>query len=191
MRSIVTVQPMGQQQSGYGGRQNERGQGDDNKVRRPTNSFSLRVLLPEEGEAQVRGAYPHSHRKEEEGIKGTGHCQQAACRLVMNATSLTCLSLHSHSSCSLPSEAAQDGAHQGLPAHGAGVHPEPGAPQAARGAPGGRAREGMHSNRAVTVARLCQVDDLRGTPMAVGSLEEIIDDQHAIVRLRSEQEGVA
>lgn len=26
-----------------------------------------------------------------------------------------------------------------------------------------------------------KVDDLRGTPMAVGSLEEIIDDQHAIV----------
>ena len=26
-----------------------------------------------------------------------------------------------------------------------------------------------------------QVDELRGTPMAVGSLEEIIDDQHAIV----------
>lgn len=28
---------------------------------------------------------------------------------------------------------------------------------------------------------ILQVDDLRGTPMAVGSLEEIIDDQHAIV----------
>lgn len=26
-----------------------------------------------------------------------------------------------------------------------------------------------------------KVDDLRGNPMAVGSLEEIIDDQHAIV----------
>ena len=26
-----------------------------------------------------------------------------------------------------------------------------------------------------------KVDDLRGTPMAVGNLEEIIDDQHAIV----------
>ena len=26
-----------------------------------------------------------------------------------------------------------------------------------------------------------KVDDLRGTPMAVGSLEEIIDDNHAIV----------
>ncbi|KIH43982.1 hypothetical protein ANCDUO_26005, partial [Ancylostoma duodenale] len=26
-----------------------------------------------------------------------------------------------------------------------------------------------------------KVDELRGTPMAVGSLEEIIDDQHAIV----------
>ncbi len=26
-----------------------------------------------------------------------------------------------------------------------------------------------------------KVDDLRGTPMAVGSLEEVIDDQHAIV----------
>lgn len=26
-----------------------------------------------------------------------------------------------------------------------------------------------------------KVDDLRGTPMAVGTLEEIIDDQHAIV----------
>lgn len=25
------------------------------------------------------------------------------------------------------------------------------------------------------------MNDLRGTPMAVGSLEEIIDDQHAIV----------
>ena len=25
------------------------------------------------------------------------------------------------------------------------------------------------------------MDDLRGTPMAVGSLEEIIDDNHAIV----------
>lgn len=28
---------------------------------------------------------------------------------------------------------------------------------------------------------LPQVDDLRGTPMSVGSLEEIIDDNHAIV----------
>lgn len=26
-----------------------------------------------------------------------------------------------------------------------------------------------------------QVDDLRGTPMSVGNLEEIIDDNHAIV----------
>ena len=26
-----------------------------------------------------------------------------------------------------------------------------------------------------------RVDDLRGSPMAVGSLEEIIDDEHAIV----------
>lgn len=26
-----------------------------------------------------------------------------------------------------------------------------------------------------------QVDDLRGTPMAVGTLEELIDDNHAIV----------
>merc|ERR1712025_1499465 len=30
-----------------------------------------------------------------------------------------------------------------------------------------------------------KVDDLRGTPMSVGSLEEIIDDNHAIVPLLS------
>jgi 26S proteasome regulatory subunit T2 len=30
-----------------------------------------------------------------------------------------------------------------------------------------------------------KVDELRGTPMAVGNLEEIIDDQHAIVSTAS------
>lgn len=31
------------------------------------------------------------------------------------------------------------------------------------------------------IITLLQVDDLRGTPMSVGNLEEIIDDNHAIV----------
>jgi 26S proteasome regulatory subunit T2 len=31
---------------------------------------------------------------------------------------------------------------------------------------------------------LCQVDELRGSPMSVGNLEEIIDDNHAIVSTR-------
>jgi hypothetical protein len=30
----------------------------------------------------------------------------------------------------------------------------------------------------------CQVDELRGSPMSVGNLEEIIDDNHAIVSTR-------
>jgi 26S proteasome regulatory subunit T2 len=31
---------------------------------------------------------------------------------------------------------------------------------------------------------MCQVDELRGSPMSVGNLEEIIDDNHAIVSTR-------
>ncbi|KAE8800961.1 26S protease regulatory subunit 4 [Hordeum vulgare] len=60
----------------------------------------------------------------------------------------------------------QAGPRQGLPSHGGGVRREPGAaaPQ--------RRQDGEDRSK---------VDDLRGTPMSVGSLEEIIDESHAIV----------
>ena len=39
----------------------------------------------------------------------------------------------------------------------------------------------LHFNKFELKEERSKVDDLRGTPMSVGTLEEIIDDNHAIV----------
>lgn len=105
----------------------------------------------------------------------------------------------SHPSHSVPPEAAEAGADQRLPTDGGGVHQEPGADEAF----GGETRGQPLLHMCLTHLLLCRVfgfnletiilfssfsqeerskvDDLRGTPMSVGTLEEIIDDNHAIV----------
>lgn len=104
----------------------------------------------------------------------------------------------SHPSHSVPLEAAEAGADQRLPPNGGGVHSEPGADEASGGETGGQTL--MHMRLTSFSAVYCRlnvahspaitsilqeerskVDDLRGTPMSVGTLEEIIDDNHAIV----------
>lgn len=98
----------------------------------------------------------------------------------------------SHSSHSVPPEAAEAGADQRLPADGGGVHQEPGADEASGGETGGEPL--LLQSVAIFVLIIAafilllllkeersKVDDLRGTPMSVGTLEEIIDDNHAIV----------
>lgn len=50
------------------------------------------------------------------------------------------------------------------------------------------ANQAAQSGEDRTAADRSKIDDLRGTPMAVGSLEEIIDDDHAIVSIGSGSE---
>ncbi len=109
-----------------------------------------------------------------------------------------------HAQRQVQAAAAQAGARQGLAAHGAGVCGQPGAAQAAGGAQRGgplqgaraaaarclcshglsvrtQAGEACVAGRALRRAR-AQVDDLRGSPMSVGNLEEIIDEKCASPR---------
>lgn len=104
----------------------------------------------------------------------------------------------SHPSHSMPPEAAEAGADQRLPTDGGGVHQEPGADEASGGETGGQPSlhmclacfcavySGLNVATIILFISFLQeerskVDDLRGTPMSVGTLEEIIDDNHAIV----------
>jgi hypothetical protein len=83
----------------------------------------------------------------------------------------------------VPPEAAQTGAHQGLPADGGGVHRQPGTVEAYRRKD--TCTISIRSLHAIpdqaSQEERSKVDDLRGSPMSVGNLEEIIDDNHAIV----------
>ncbi|GMS79170.1 hypothetical protein PENTCL1PPCAC_1345, partial [Pristionchus entomophagus] len=97
-------------------------------------------------EEEVRGAHPDPHRQEEEGLQGTRHRLQASRR---------------DAALALSPEAAQVGAHQRLPADGAGVHPEPGETQAAGGETGGGARQGRRAARHADGCRLAGGDHRR------------------------------
>ena len=90
----------------------------------------------------------------------------------------------------MSSEAFEARADQGLLADGGGVHQEPGEAEAPGGEERGGAKQGRQSLQITdtnarslesTIKTQLKVDDLRGTPMSVGNLEEIIDDNHAIV----------
>ena len=98
----------------------------------------------------------------------------------------------------MPPEAAEAGTDQRLPTDGRGVHQEPGADEAPRRETGGQLlcqnQPTFYLTSSVGKVMVwsffflsliqeerSKVDDLRGTPMSVGTLEEIIDDNHAIV----------
>lgn len=94
----------------------------------------------------------------------------------------------------MPFEAAEAGTDQRLPADGGGVHQEPGADEASGRETGGQPLLSHSPLIRLPVLHVqvfvfflppqeerSKVDDLRGTPMSVGTLEEIIDDNHAIV----------
>lgn len=87
----------------------------------------------------------------------------------------------------MSSQTREIGENQRLFINGGRVHQKSGATQTTRGKARGNKQliyfilSHFEKSRSNFQEERSRIDDLRGTPMNVGTLEEVIDDQHAIV----------